>query len=92
MTDAKFASWRSCLKNPKPKKGFLMTTVNSETGSSADQMTQPDPRRWRALAVPGLIQFMLILDVTVVNVALSRIQHDVGSPVPAWPGSSTAMS
>src|SRR5579884_116754 len=39
---------------------------------------EPDPRRWQALAVLGLIQFMLILDVTVVNVALPRIQHDLG--------------
>ncbi len=37
-----------------------------------------DPRRWKALAVLGLIQFMLILDVTVVNVALPHIQKDLG--------------
>jgi EmrB/QacA subfamily drug resistance transporter len=37
----------------------------------------PDPRRWKALAVLALIQFMLILDITVVNVALPRIQHDL---------------
>jgi EmrB/QacA subfamily drug resistance transporter len=36
-----------------------------------------DPRRWKVLGVLGLIQFMLILDVTVVNVALPRIQHDL---------------
>jgi len=40
--------------------------------------TTADPRRWKALAVLALIQFMLILDVTVVNVALPRIQHDLG--------------
>ncbi|HWB65707.1 MAG TPA: MFS transporter [Mycobacteriales bacterium] len=38
----------------------------------------PDPRRWKALAVLGLIQFMLVLDITVVNVALPRIQDDLG--------------
>ncbi|WP_165873029.1 MFS transporter [Nocardioides jejuensis] len=37
-----------------------------------------DPRRWQALGVLGLIQFMLILDVTVVNVALPKIQVDLG--------------
>ena len=36
-----------------------------------------DPRRWKALGVLGLIQFMLILDVTVVNVALPRIHDDL---------------
>jgi EmrB/QacA subfamily drug resistance transporter len=37
-----------------------------------------DPRRWRALAVLALVQFMLILDVTVVNVALPDIQSGLG--------------
>ena len=36
-----------------------------------------DPRRWKALAVLALVQFMLILDVTVVNVALPHIQTDL---------------
>jgi EmrB/QacA subfamily drug resistance transporter len=38
----------------------------------------PDPRRWKALGVLALIQFMLILDITVVNVALPQIQRDLG--------------
>ena len=37
-----------------------------------------DPRRWRALAVLLLVQFMLILDVSVVNIALPAIQADLG--------------
>jgi hypothetical protein len=51
---------------------------------------QPDPRRWRALAVLGLIQFMLVVDITIVNVALPHIQRDCTFRTPAWPGSSTA--
>src|SRR3954454_15951782 len=39
---------------------------------------EADPRRWKALGVLALIQFMLILDVTVVNVALPRMQQDLG--------------
>jgi EmrB/QacA subfamily drug resistance transporter len=35
---------------------------------------QPDPRRWKALAVLALVQFMIVIDVTVVNVALPSIQ------------------
>jgi EmrB/QacA subfamily drug resistance transporter len=50
------------------------TPLPSVTADSA----VPDPRRWKALGVLGLIQFMLILDVTVVNVALPRIQKDLG--------------
>ena len=37
-----------------------------------------DPRRWKALGVIALVQFMLVLDVTVVNVALPHIQSDLG--------------
>ena len=38
----------------------------------------PDPRRWKALAVLGLVQFMFILDITVVNVALPKVRVDLG--------------
>lgn len=38
----------------------------------------PDPRRWRALALLCLAQFMVILDVTVVNVALPEMGTDLG--------------
>lgn len=36
-----------------------------------------DPRRWKALSVLLLIQFMIILDVSVVNIALPAIQEDL---------------
>src|SRR4051794_41902951 len=34
-------------------------------------------RRWLALAVLALAQFMVVLDVTIVNVALPAIQADL---------------
>jgi EmrB/QacA subfamily drug resistance transporter len=37
-----------------------------------------DPRRWRTLALLGVAQFMLILDVTVVAIALPHIGADLG--------------
>jgi MFS family permease len=37
----------------------------------------PDPRRWRVLALLGIAQFMVILDVTVVNVALPSIGREL---------------
>jgi len=37
-----------------------------------------DPRRWKALAFVGLAQLMVVLDGTVVNIALPSAQHDLG--------------
>jgi len=38
----------------------------------------PDPRRWWALAVIGVGQLMIVLDATIVNVALPSMQTDLG--------------
>ncbi|MFD0202923.1 MULTISPECIES: MFS transporter [Saccharothrix] len=37
-----------------------------------------DPRRWWALAVFSLTQLVVVLDATIVNVALPRAQEDLG--------------
>ena len=47
-------------------------------GTTAPDGATADPRRWRALAVLLLVQFMIILDVSVVNIALPTIQSDLG--------------
>jgi EmrB/QacA subfamily drug resistance transporter len=39
---------------------------------------QPDPRRWTALVVLCVGMLMIVLDATVVNVALPSIQSDLG--------------
>ncbi len=39
--------------------------------------SSPDRRRWLALAVVCLAQLMIVLDVTIVNVALPSIQRDL---------------
>src|SRR5690242_9409984 len=56
--------------------GTQMTSVSSPHAGAAE-LPAADPRRWKALAVLALVQFMLILDVTVVNVALPNIQKDL---------------
>ncbi|NLG23598.1 MAG: MFS transporter [Actinomycetales bacterium] len=38
----------------------------------------PDPRRWRVLAMLGIAQLMLIVDVTVVAIALPDLGADLG--------------
>ena len=40
-------------------------------------MSGPDPRRWKALAVLGIAYLMVVLDVSIVNVALPSIQKDL---------------
>jgi EmrB/QacA subfamily drug resistance transporter len=37
-----------------------------------------DPRRWKALALLGIAYLMVVLDVSIVNVALPSIQADLG--------------
>lgn len=36
-----------------------------------------DPNRWKALTILGFIQFILIVDLTVVNIALPEIQSSL---------------
>jgi len=40
--------------------------------------TVPDPRRWKALAVIAIAQLMVVLDASIVNIALPSIQEDLG--------------
>jgi EmrB/QacA subfamily drug resistance transporter len=40
--------------------------------------TGADPRRWRALVILAAAQFMVVLDASIVNVALPSIQTDLG--------------
>jgi EmrB/QacA subfamily drug resistance transporter len=41
-------------------------------------MTTSDSRRWATLGIVCLAQLMIVLDVTIVNVALPAIQQDLG--------------
>src|ERR687894_2463140 len=41
-------------------------------------MQPADPRRWSALAVIALAQFMVIMDTSIIGVALPEIQTDLG--------------
>src|SRR5829696_5478697 len=40
--------------------------------------SSPDPKRWIALVLLCAAQFMVVLDASIVNVALPSIQNDLG--------------
>src|SRR5690242_3175737 len=46
--------------------------------AGADGAGPSAARRWWILAVIGLAQLMVVLDVTIVNIALPSAQHDLG--------------
>ena len=46
--------------------------------SEISQKSQLNPRRWRALAFIAIAQLMVILDATIVNIALPSAQADLG--------------
>jgi EmrB/QacA subfamily drug resistance transporter len=50
---------------------------NDEGSTSEREGGLVDPRRWKALFVLALVQFMIIIDITVVNVALPSIQRSL---------------
>src|SRR3954470_3004009 len=52
--------------------------MNNDFGGQLMSRSTPDGRRWSALALIVTAQFMVILDVAIVNVALPSIKHDLG--------------
>lgn len=46
--------------------------------SDISERSQLDPRRWRALAFIAIAQLMVVLDATIVNIALPSAQADLG--------------
>lgn len=43
-------------------------------------ISTPDPRRWKALSFIALAQLMVVLDTTVVNIAMPAAQSGLGMP------------
>src|SRR5829696_10315842 len=70
--------WRPPPRSPAPPE-VRVSTVASER---PDDFVEPPPsgetNRWLVLVIVCLAQFMVVLDATVVNVALPSIQADLG--------------
>jgi EmrB/QacA subfamily drug resistance transporter len=60
----------------------------------SEQDAEPDPRRWRILAVALVVGFMSLLDVTIVNVALPSIRSglDTTAGTAQWVVSGYALT
>jgi len=50
----------------------------TRTGESIASAEEPDPRRWWGLVIIALAQLMVVLDATIVNIALPSAQSDLG--------------
>jgi EmrB/QacA subfamily drug resistance transporter len=51
---------------------------HDQPAASVEVAENPDPRRWWALAVLAAAQLMIILDASIVNIALPSAQEDLG--------------
>ena len=58
-----------------------MTEVSISSGDLAAREAGPDPRRWLLLAIIAIAQLMVMLDATIVNIALPSAQKSLGFSV-----------
>ena len=52
--------------------------MSAPAAAPAALSVEPDPRRWKALLVIAIAQLMVVLDASIVNIALPSIQEDLG--------------
>ncbi|MFI1825003.1 MFS transporter [Streptomyces sp. NPDC020412] len=50
----------------------------AQTAQALPDASRPDPQRWKALIFIALAQLMVVLDATIVNIALPTAQEDLG--------------
>jgi MFS family permease len=64
---------KSIIKQNKELAG-----KTSPSPTSLSSTIVPDPRRWKALALLSLAQFVVILDTSIIGIALPTIQQHFG--------------
>lgn len=71
-----------------------MRSPEGGSAPAASEAYAPDPRRWRILSVALVVGFMVLLDVTIVNVALPSISDglDAGPGAVQWVVSGYALA
>nr|WP_307805442.1 MFS transporter [Streptomyces spirodelae] len=55
-----------------------MTDIEQEAQTPPDRFPDRSAKRWWTLPVVSLAQLMVVLDATIVNIALPSAQHDLG--------------
>ncbi|MDX6421370.1 MAG: hypothetical protein QOG28_5990, partial [Trebonia sp.] len=55
-----------------------MSTATGKIGRARDETAGPDPRRWLILGIISVAQLMVVLDGTIVNIALPSAQRSLG--------------
>ncbi|MFH8218003.1 MFS transporter [Streptomyces sp. NPDC018057] len=61
-----------------PDKTLTDGTPATAVGAAPDTVPGASPRRWWILAVVAVAQLMVVLDATIVNIALPSAQRDLG--------------
>jgi EmrB/QacA subfamily drug resistance transporter len=78
--DAIVAMPLAVVKGILAKEKFVLLTCkpSKRKRKKADDMMASVERKWLALALLSVVQFMVVLDIAIVNVALPSIQVDLG--------------
>ena len=67
--------------------GNKRAATTTTTATSPAAVAAPDPRRWAALGIIAVAQLMVVLDATIVNIALPQAQVGPGhQPTPTGSG------
>lgn len=71
----------------------LSQEAASKQASKEAAKKASEPRRWQALIVLSFVQLVLVLDDSVVNIAVPSVQRDLGFSVPglAWVNTSYVL-
>ncbi len=62
----------------KSNRRFAQSRSHYVSRKFSKHPTQLDPNRWRALMVIAIAQLMVVLDASIVNIALPSLQADLG--------------
>src|SRR3982074_2179593 len=72
---------RVCTERSRHRPCGGMDLMSSVTSSAPDQRpAAPDERRWLVLVIVAVAQLMVVLDATIVNIALPSAQRALGFP------------